>query len=104
MMAANGNLNDRMRQVRAMTDAKGFGADESRIWEMFALIHSEVSEGTNAYKKGEPIDHVGEELIDAVIRILHLLSVLGLDPDQLFEEKMKKNWERPFKYNTVRGG
>lgn len=93
-----------MKQVRAMTDAKGFGADESRIWEMLALIHTEVSEATNAYKKGEPVDHVGEELIDAVIRILHLISALGLDPDELFEDKMKRNWERPYKYNTARGG
>jgi NTP pyrophosphatase (non-canonical NTP hydrolase) len=103
-MDETGSLTKRMREVRAMTDAKGFGADESRIWEMFALIHTEVSEATNAYKKGEPIDHVGEELIDAVIRILHLVSVLGLDPDELFDEKMKRNWERPYKYNTVRGG
>ncbi len=103
-MSEKSSFTERMRQVREMTDAKGFGADESRIWEMLALIHTEVSEATNAYKKGEPIDHVGEELIDAVIRILHLLSALNLDPDQLFEDKMKKNWERPYKYNTVRGG
>lgn len=103
-MVEDHSLTTRMNQVRAMTDAKGFGADESRIWEMFALIHTEVSEATNAYKKGEPIDHVGEELIDAVIRLLHLISVLGLNPDDLFDDKMKRNWERPHKYNTVRGG
>ena len=98
------SLTRRMREVRAMADAKGFGADESRIWEMLALIHTEVSEATDAYKKGEPMDHVGEELIDAVIRILHLLSALNLDPDELFDDKMRKNWERPYKFNTVRGG
>ncbi len=93
-----------MQEVRALADAKGFASDERRIWEMLALIHTEVSEATDAYKKGEPMEHVGEELIDAVIRILHLLSALGLDPDQLFEDKMSKNWARPYKYNTVRGG
>ncbi len=103
-MAEIKSLNDRMREVRALADAKGFGSDESRIWEMLALIHTEVSEATDAYKKGEPIDHVGEELIDAVIRIMHLLSALGLDPDELFDDKMKRNWARPYKYNTVRGG
>ncbi len=103
-MTENTSLAERMRQVRALTDAKGFGADESRIWEMLALIHTEVSEATNAYKKGEPIEEVGEELIDALIRILHLLSALNLDPDRLFDDKMKRNWERPHKYNTVRGG
>ncbi len=103
-MAESRSLNDRMREVRALADAKGFGSDESRIWEMLTLIHSEVSEAADAYKKGEPLDHVGEELIDAVIRILHLLSALDLDPDALFDDKMKKNWARPYKYNTVRGG
>ena len=57
-------LNQKMLEVRAMTDAKGFSADHARIWEMLALIHTEVSEATDAYKKGEPVDHVGEELID----------------------------------------
>lgn len=97
-------LNQNMLQVRAMTDAKGFSADHARIWEMLALIHTEVSEATDAYKKGESFDHVGEELIDAIIRILHLCSALDLDAEALFQAKMKRNWERPYKYNTVRGG
>ncbi len=102
-MAGNG-LNERMAEVRAMCDAKGFSAAPERIWEMLALIHTEVAEATDAYKKGEPIDHVGEELIDAIIRILHLVSALGLDADALFDAKMARNWERPYKYNTQRGG
>ena len=97
-------LNEKMKEVRALADAKGFSSEPERIWEMLALIHTEVSEATDAYKKGEPMEHVGEELIDAVIRIMHLLSALGLDAEQLFQEKMKKNWERPYKYNTARGG
>jgi NTP pyrophosphatase (non-canonical NTP hydrolase) len=97
-------LNEKMKEVRALADAKGFSSEPERIWEMLALIHTEVSEATDAYKKGEPVAHVGEELVDAVIRILHLLSALDLDAEQLFQDKMKKNWERPFKYNTARGG
>jgi NTP pyrophosphatase (non-canonical NTP hydrolase) len=97
-------LNEKMLQVRALADGKGFSSDASRIWEMLALIHTEVSEATDAYKKGESVDHVGEELIDAIIRILHLCSALDLDAEALFREKMKRNWERPYKYNTVRGG
>lgn len=97
-------LNIKMRQVREMADAKGFSSDPARIWEMLALIHSEISEATDAYKKGQPLDKVGEELIDAVIRILHLLSALNLDAEELFEHKMEINWARPYKYGTVRGG
>ncbi len=101
---AGGGLNPKVAEVRAMCDAKGFSAAPERIWEMLALIHTEVSEATDAYKKGEPMEHVGEELIDAVIRIFHLLSALGLDADALFDAKMARNWARPYKYNTARGG
>jgi NTP pyrophosphatase (non-canonical NTP hydrolase) len=97
-------LNRMMVEVREMADAKGFSASEERIWEMLALIHTEVSEATDAYKKGEELDKVGEELIDAIIRILHLLSAMGVDAEELYQQKMEKNWSRPHRFNTVRGG
>jgi len=102
-MQAEG-LNKKMIEVREMADAKGFSSQEERIWEMLALIHTEVSEATDAYKKGAEVDEVGEELIDAIIRILHLLSALDVDAEELFQRKMEKNWTRPYRYNTVRGG
>jgi hypothetical protein len=39
-----------------------------------------------------------------VIRIFHLLSALDQDAAALYEAKMAKNWDRPHRYNTVRGG
>jgi NTP pyrophosphatase (non-canonical NTP hydrolase) len=103
-MGESTGLNQKMQEVRALADGKGFSSNPERIWEMLALIHTEVSEATDAYKKGESMEHIGEELTDAIIRILHLMSALDLDAEKLFQEKMKKNWDRPFKYNTVRGG
>ena len=97
-------LNAKVAEVRALCDAKGFSADLERIWEMLALIHSEISEATDAYKKGEPMEAVGEELIDALIRIFHLLSALELDAEAIYQRKMAKNRERPYRYGTVRGG
>ena len=43
-------LNLKMEEVRQMAEAKGFSADEERIWEMLALIHSEVSEANKAIR------------------------------------------------------
>jgi NTP pyrophosphatase (non-canonical NTP hydrolase) len=103
-MAEAIGLNQKMAEVRALTDAKGFSSEKERIWEMLALIHTEVSEATDAYKKGEALEAVGEELIDTIIRILHLLSALGLDAEQLYQHKMAINWQRPNKYGTARGG
>jgi NTP pyrophosphatase (non-canonical NTP hydrolase) len=97
-------LNKMMMEVREMADAKGFSASEERVWEMLALIHTEVSEATDAYKKGADLEKVGEELIDAIIRILHLLSAMGVDAEELYQKKMEKNWSRPHRFNTVRGG
>jgi NTP pyrophosphatase (non-canonical NTP hydrolase) len=97
-------LNRKMMEVRQMADVKGFSAGEERIWEMLALIHTEISEATDAYKKGEPLEEVGEELIDALIRILHLLSALGMDAERIYQHKMEQNRARPFRYGTVRGG
>lgn len=97
-------LNAYVRDVRALCDAKGFSSSHERIWEMLALIHTEISEATDCYKKGRPLEEVGEELVDALIRIFHLLSALDLDAEALYERKMAKNWQRPHKYNTVRGG
>mgnify|MGYP005855705971 CR=1 FL=1 len=98
------SLNACMAEVRALADSKGFGSTEARVWEMLALIHSEISEATDAYKKGQPLEGVGEELTDALIRILHLMSALDLDADALFRRVMDRNWQRPVRYNTARGG
>ncbi len=98
------DLNAYMLEVRRLTDAKGFSAAPDRIWEMLALIHTEISEATDAYKKGASYDEIGTELADAIIRILHLCSTLEIDIEALYQAKMKKNWERPYRYNTVRGG
>lgn len=97
-------LNAKMQEVRELCDAKGFSSAPERIWEMLTLIHSEVSEAADAYKKGKSFDEVGTELADAIIRILHLCSALGVDIERLYQEKMARNWERPYRYNTVRGG
>jgi recombinational DNA repair protein (RecF pathway) len=39
-------LNQKMLEVRALADGKGFSSEPARIWEMLALIHTEVSEAT----------------------------------------------------------
>jgi len=97
-------LNAYVAEVRALAEAKGFGSGEERFWEMLTLIHSEVSEAADAYKKGQSLEVVGEELIDAIIRIFHLLSALGVDAETLYQHKMAVNWQRPYRYNTGRGG
>jgi NTP pyrophosphatase (non-canonical NTP hydrolase) len=101
-MELNG-LNAYMTQVRELVDAKGFSSDEEQIWQMLALIHTEISEAADAYKKGRSYNEVGIELADAIIRILHLCSALDVDIEALYQAKMIRNWQRPYRYNIVGG-
>lgn len=73
---------------------------ERNIPEMLCLIHSEISEALEAYRKDLPDDHLygydgfDVELADAVIRIFDLSSYLGIDIGHVMSEK--------FAYNQVR--
>jgi NTP pyrophosphatase (non-canonical NTP hydrolase) len=68
--------------------------------EMLALIHSEVSEALEGYRKNKKDDHLPHrsnfevELADAVIRIFDLAGGLGLDLGGAFVEKLAFNRSR----------
>jgi len=68
--------------------------------EMLCLIHSEVSEAMEGYRKSLPDDKLPHrpmievELADAVIRILDLAAYLGLDVGGAIEEKRAYNATR----------
>jgi len=97
-------LTDLMTEIRSLMDEKGFSSHESRIWELFALLHSEISEAVDAYRKGDSYEDVGWELTDTLIRLLHLMSIIGQDPDKLYRKVMESNRSRPPRWNSVRGG
>jgi NTP pyrophosphatase (non-canonical NTP hydrolase) len=65
--------------------------------EMLALIHSEISEGLEGYRKNLMDDKLPHrsmlevEMADAVIRICDLCGGLGLDLGGAIQEKMAYN-------------
>lgn len=65
-----------------------------------ALIHSEISEGLEGYRKGKMDDHLAHrqmlevELADAVIRIFDLAGALGYDLGSAIAEKLIYNSQR----------
>ena len=67
------------------------------VGEKIALIHSEISEALEAYRKDLPDDKLPHrpgievELADAVIRICDLAGVLKLDLGGAVQEKMHFN-------------
>jgi hypothetical protein len=95
-------LNTMAQEIEEWVLSKGFKSERAKIWELFALSHTEISEAVDAYKKGLSDEEVGLELTDALIRILHIMRVLELDIDTLYDERMEYNWQRPERFNTVR--
>ena len=73
---------------------------DRNVPEMLCLIHSEISEALEGYRKDlvdshlPQYDNLDVELADAVIRILDLSSYLGIDIGQVISDK--------FDYNQVR--
>ncbi len=66
----------------------------------FALIHSEISEALEGYRKDKKDDHLPDlpavdvELADALIRIFDLAGYLGCDLATAVERKMTYNATR----------
>lgn len=74
----------------------------SLLPEKIALMHSELSEALEAWRD-EDEDQVGEELVDALIRILDTLYWKGYDIDAIVLAKMEKNRDRPYLHGRKRG-
>lgn len=64
-----------------------------------ALVHSEVSEALEELREPEvDLDAVGEELADAVIRIMDVCERLGIDLELAIEAKHSRNQLRPYRH------
>jgi NTP pyrophosphatase (non-canonical NTP hydrolase) len=55
-----------------------------------ALIHSEVSEALEAYRRGHRLDFM-EEMADVMIRVLDCVSGLGMDLGPVLTRKLVFN-------------
>lgn len=83
------------------TDPKTMLPKQVNIGEKLCLVHSEVSEAMEGFRKNLMDDHLphrkmGEvELADAVIRIFDLAGFLKLDLGGAIYEKLEYNKTRP---------
>lgn len=98
-------INKLISTILEQAKEKGFGTehDEINIPEKIALIHSEISEAYEAYRKKnmEGKDGFREELADAIIRIFHLAGVEKVDLEKEIIKKMEYNKNRQWDWDNI---
>lgn len=100
-------LNALVADVHGRNVAAGWWSDlqtgerkERNVGELLCLVHSEISEGLEGYRKNLKDNHLTSrpmlevEMADAVIRILDLCGGLGLDLGGALVDKLAYNAER----------
>ena len=84
---------------------KGFGTkpEEINVGEKIALIHSEISEAYEAYRRKnmDGKDGFREELGDAIQRILHLCGIFNIDIQVAILKKIEYNKNRKWNWDTM---
>jgi len=98
------SMNELAVEIIAINTANGWNVLKAEQWEdtykvpaVLALIHSEVSEALEGFRKFDK-ENFTEELADVIIRVLDCTGGLGLDIDSAVRAKLEKNKTRGFKH------
>lgn len=93
--------------IQKVNEEHGWNEKEIHVPEALALIHSEISEALEEYRKdpkmpeyyaGAKPEGFAIELADAAIRMLHLAERLGFSLGEAIAEKVAYNDTRPYRH------
>lgn len=85
-------------EVLVLNTDKGWYEKERSVGDDAALLHSEVTEFFEAWRKDKGIDEIEGELADILIRLCDTATRQGVDLEAAFDHKMEINWGRPHRH------
>ena len=103
------SLGSLANQAHAIAKNRGWWDAPRNEGELIALMHSELSELLEAYRKSpsKPSEHCAEitaaeeEAADVIIRLLDFACAAGMDLDRAVRLKMAFNLTRPKKHGKA---
>lgn len=100
-------INKIQAELKQLLTVKGHMEDilNKDVYAITSLIHTEVSEYTQLFKKYGLEEAFKEdramEIADIIFRALNLAIMEEIDIAKALQKKMDFNWERPYKFGTV---
>lgn len=94
------NLEEMKKQIETLVLQKGFYNAPEDIPKKLLFAFIELGEASDAWKKGKNEETIAEELVDTIFYILDAsrLACPSINMDEIFSQKLRKNYGRPFQY------
>jgi NTP pyrophosphatase (non-canonical NTP hydrolase) len=96
----NMHLEEMKKEIASLVLKKGFYNKREDIPKKLLFAFIELGEASDAWKKGETEEKIGEELVDVIFYLLDAsrLACPTVDLDEAFRKKLRKNLSRPYQY------
>jgi NTP pyrophosphatase (non-canonical NTP hydrolase) len=105
------NLNELVKESHETAVEKGWWDTERNFPEQLALMHSEISEVLEDFRKNIPINEIyyedkkpcgiPVEFADLLIRVFDTCGRYGIDLENALKIKMEYNKTRPYKHGKT---